>query len=90
VRRTRGQMTSKSISIKGVGCKSGGCAVKAAGLTSGGLLRVPEPGLREPRGSLSAAQESAEGIVGRAVGKASEALRGRKAEKRIGRAGNDG
>ena len=39
---------------------------------------------------LTAAQESAEGIVGRAVGKASEALQGRKAEQQIGRAGNDG
>jgi len=36
------------------------------------------------------AQESAEGIVGQAVGKASEALQSRKAEQQIGRAGNDG
>ncbi len=35
-------------------------------------------------------QKSAEGIVTRAVGKASEALQGRKAEQRIGRAGNGG
>jgi hypothetical protein len=34
-------------------------------------------------------QESAEGVVGDAVGKASEALQSRKAEQRIGRAGND-
>jgi len=46
--RTNGQMTVKSISIKGTGCKSGGCAGKAVGLTSGGLHRVPESGLREP------------------------------------------
>ena len=34
-------------------------------------------------------QESADGVVSHAVGKASEALQGRKAEQRIGRAGND-
>ena len=34
-------------------------------------------------------QKSAEGKVGHAVGKASEALQGRKAEKQIGHAGND-
>ena len=31
---------AKSISIKGQGCKSGGCARKAAGLTPGDLHRV--------------------------------------------------
>ena len=36
--------------------------------------------LRLPEGSLIAGQKSAEGIVGRVVGKASEALPGRKAE----------
>ena len=36
--------------------------------------------LRRPRGSLTAGQKSAEGIVGHDVGKASEALRSRKAE----------
>ena len=36
------------------------------------------------------AQESAEGIVGQAVGKASEALQSRKVEQQIGRAGNEG
>ena len=40
--------------------------------------------LREPEGTLIAMQESAEGIVGRAVGKAIEALQGRKVEQRIG------
>ena len=47
--------------------------MKAVELTSGGLRRVPETGLREPRGSLTPAQKSAEGIVGRAVGEAIEA-----------------
>src|SRR5437660_9558161 len=36
--------------------------------------------LRLPKGSLTAEQHSAEGIVGHVVGKASEALRCRKAE----------
>jgi len=36
--------------------------------------------LREPKGDLIAEQKSAEGIVGHAVGKASEALQCRKAE----------
>ena len=38
--RTSGQEVAKSISIKGQGCKSGGCARKAAGLTPGDLHRV--------------------------------------------------
>jgi len=37
---------------------------------------------------LIGSQKSAEGKVGHAVGKASEALQGRKAEQPIGRAGN--
>jgi len=37
-------MTVKSISIKGQGCKFGGCAAKAAELTPGGLRRVPDDG----------------------------------------------
>ena len=56
-------MIAKSISIKGRGCKFGRCAVKAAVLTSGGLGRVPDSGLRGSRGPLTAAQESAEAIV---------------------------
>jgi hypothetical protein len=39
---TSGPLIAKSISIKGAGCKSGGCALKAVELTSGGLLYVPE------------------------------------------------
>jgi hypothetical protein len=57
-------MTMQSISIKGQGCKFGRCAVKAVVLTSGGLGRAPEPGLRGSRGPLTASQESAEAIVG--------------------------
>ena len=62
--RTSGLKVAKSISIKGPGCIFGGCAQKAVGLTPGGLHRVPETGLGEPRGDLSAVQKSAEGIVG--------------------------
>ena len=82
-------MIAKSISIKGQGCRSGRCAAKAVELTSGGPVSSARR-LRRPRGHLTAAQKSAEGIVGQAVGKASEALQGRKAEQQIGRAGNDG
>ena len=39
-RRTSGQLTAKSISIKGAKRRSGGCAQKAAELTPGDLLRV--------------------------------------------------
>jgi len=39
-------VTAKSISIKGAGCKFGGCALKAVRLIAGGLLHVPESGLR--------------------------------------------
>jgi hypothetical protein len=88
--RTSGRLITKSISIKGHGCRSDRAAGKAIELTWGGLRRVPISELRELRSALTAAQESAEGIVGQAVGKASEALQGRKAEQRIGRAGNDG
>lgn len=42
--------------------------------------------LRKPQGALIAVQKSADGIIGQAVGKAIEALQGRKAEQRIGRA----
>jgi hypothetical protein len=46
--------------------------------------------LRLSKGSLTAEQKSAEGVVGHVVGKASEALQCRKVEQQIGRAGNDG
>ena len=44
--RTSGQLIAKSISIKGTGCKSGGCALKAVELTSGGLPFVWDSRLR--------------------------------------------
>lgn len=62
-RRTSWQMTAKSISIKGAGCKSGGCALKAVTLIAGGLPHVPESGLRVERFTPIVRQESAAGIV---------------------------
>ena len=80
--RTSRPRTAKSISIKGRGCRSGGCAVKAVELTSGGLprVRVLGLGLRISQGVLTAWQKSAEGVVVRVVGEAREALQGRKAQ----------
>jgi hypothetical protein len=54
------------------------------------ICSVSPQRLRRLKGRLTAEQKSADGIVGPAVGKASEALQGRKAEQQIGRAGNDG
>jgi hypothetical protein len=45
--------------------------------------------LRPSGGGLTAAQKSADGVVGPDVGEAREALQGRKAEQQIGRAGNE-
>ena len=63
-------MTAKSISIKGTGCKSGGCARKAVELTSGDLPFVLDSGLRIERSVLTGRQKSAEGVVGTQVLKA--------------------
>jgi hypothetical protein len=55
-------MTTKSISIKGPGCKFGRCLAKAAALTSGGLGRVPDREGRPPNpGIMVSAHFSAEG-----------------------------
>jgi hypothetical protein len=59
-RRASWQLTMKPISIKGAGCKFGGCAPKAVELTSGDLWRVVNSRLRLLR---SSSQKSAEGIV---------------------------
>ena len=45
--------------------------------------------LRPSGGGLTAAQKSADGIVGPDVGEAREALQRRKAEQQLGRAGNE-
>ena len=57
-------MIAKSMVIKDRGGKSGGRAAKAVGLTSGGLRCVSNSRLRLSQGDLTAAQKSAEGIVG--------------------------
>jgi len=44
--------------------------------------------LKLPKGGLTAEQKSAEGIVGHAVGKASEALNVERQSQQIGQAGN--
>ncbi len=56
-------MIAKSISIKGAGCKFGGCARKAVELTSGDLPFVSESRLRIERSVLTGRQRSAEGVV---------------------------
>jgi len=68
--RTSGLVIAKSISIKGAGCRSGGCALKAVELTSGGLLQVPESGLRMEQSLLIVQQKSAAGIVAAQAAKA--------------------
>jgi hypothetical protein len=67
--RTSEPLIAKSMSINDQGCRSGRGAGKAIELTQGGLRHVPTSELRKPRGDLIGAQESAEGIVGHAVGK---------------------
>ena len=89
-RWTSGRLIAKSIFIKDAKRRFGNCARKATEFTPGGLLRVPTSELRASQGVLTAEQKSAEGILGQAVGKANEALQSRKAEKQIGRAGNEG
>jgi hypothetical protein len=55
---------AKSTVINDRGGKFGGRVVKAVGLTSGGLRCVPATGLKSSQGGLTAAQKSAEGVVG--------------------------
>lgn len=66
-RPTSELLIAKSTVIKDRGGKFGGGAVKAVGLTSGGLRCVPATGLRSSQGGLTAMQKSAEGIVGGAA-----------------------
>ena len=63
-------MIEKPISIKGTGCKSGGCALKAVELTSGDLPFVRDSGLRVEQSILTGRQEAAEGVIGTQVLKA--------------------
>ena len=68
--RTSGQLIAKSISIKGTGCKFGGCVRKAVEITSGDLPFVPATRLRTEQSVLTGRQKSAEGVVGTRVLKA--------------------
>jgi hypothetical protein len=61
--RASGRMTAKPISLKGTGCKSGGCVRKAVELTSGDLPFVPNWGLRVEGLILIGRQKSAEGTL---------------------------
>jgi hypothetical protein len=73
--RASGHVTAKPISIKGAGCKSGGCVRKAVELTSGDLPFVRESGLRVKRFILTGRQKSAAGVVVRRRTKAQTVLR---------------
>ena len=68
--RASWQMTTKPISIKGTGCKFGGCVRKAVELTSGDLPLVRDTGLRIGQPFLTGRQKSAEGVLGTQVLKA--------------------
>ena len=74
--RTSWQTTTKSISIKGAGCRFGGCVRKAVELTSGDLLSVSESRLGVEQSTLTGQQKSAEGILG------AQALKARTAPQR--------
>jgi len=73
--RASWQLTAKPISIKGTGCKFGGCVRKVVELTSGDLLLVRESGLRIERSVLTGRQKSAAGVVVRQRMKAQTVLR---------------
>jgi hypothetical protein len=88
-RRTSGQPTAKSMSIKVRSVDSATVHRRRLNLPQE-ICAVSRRRLRPSRDGLTAAQKSAEGVVGQDVGKASEALQCRKAEQQIGRTGNDG
>ena len=73
--RTSRHMTTKSISIKGAGCKFGDCVRKAVELTSGDLPFVVESRLRIERSVLIGRQKSVAGVVVRQRMKAQTVLR---------------
>jgi hypothetical protein len=73
--RASGQLIAKPISIKGTGCKSGGCAPKAVKLTSGDLPLVRDTGLRVERLILTGRQKSAADEVVRQRTKVQTVLR---------------
>jgi hypothetical protein len=63
-------MIAKSISIKGTGCKFGGCVRKAVEITSGDLPFVSKSRLRSEQSVRTGRQKSAEGVIGTKVLKA--------------------
>ena len=74
-RGTSGPMTTKSISIKHTGCKSGGCVPKAVELTSGDLPFAVDTRLGVERSVLTGRQKSAEGVLAAQAVKARTVLR---------------
>ena len=70
--RASWQRAAKPISIKASGGKSGGGALKAVELTTGGLLHVVETRLERERFFLNVQQKSAKGIVVRYIGRRPE------------------
>jgi hypothetical protein len=78
--RTSGQLIAKSISIKARTVDPAGVRGRRSDLPGEACTVVPGLELGNLQGDSTAVQESAEGIVGRAVGEASEALQDRKAE----------
>ena len=68
-------MIAKPLSIKGTGCKSGGCVRKAVELTSGDLPLVRDTGLRIERSVLTGRQKSAADVVVRERTKVQTVLR---------------
>lgn len=68
-------MITKSLSIKGVACKCGGCVRKAVELTSGDLPFAVDSRLRVERSVLTGWQKSAEGVIAAQAVKARTVLR---------------
>jgi hypothetical protein len=68
-------MIAKPLSIKGTGCKFGGCVRKAVELTSGDLPLVRDTGLRIERSVLTGRQKSAADVVVRERTKVQTVLR---------------
>jgi len=68
-------MTTKSIFIKRMGCKFGGCVRKAVELTSGDLPFAVDSRLRVERSVLTGRQKSAEGVLAAQAVKARTVLR---------------
>ena len=62
-RWTSGRLVAKSIFIKDAKRRFGNCARKAAELTPGGLLRVPNSELRASQGVLTADAEVSRGHI---------------------------